>query len=53
MSRLKVCFFILSKPPGYNTPTSVAMLWNQWLHQGFLWHLWSFEFYSDNQRDIP
>lgn len=31
------------KPKGYNNPSNLQMLWNQWLHQGFLWGWYSYE----------
>lgn len=33
----------LIKPKGYNPPENAAMLYNQWLHKGYLWGWYSYE----------
>lgn len=38
-------------PKGYNPPINKQMLWNQWLHQGYLWNWYSYEFYSKHTQD--
>lgn len=42
----------LINPNGYNKPTCFQMLYNQWLHQGFLWNLYSHEWYAKHQLNI-
>lgn len=42
----------LIRPPGYNPPINWAMLWNQWLHKGYLWSWYSYEFYSEHSREV-
>lgn len=39
-------FYAFLRPRGYNPPTYWWMLYNQWLHQGYLWGWYSYEFYS-------
>jgi len=39
-------------PPGYNPPWNLRMLWNQWLHQGFLWGWYSYEFHTKYLLDV-
>lgn len=41
------------RPEGYNPPTCPEMLWNQWLHYGYLQNRISYEFYSENRKEIP
>lgn len=46
---MKPLYWLL-KPCGYNTPDCPQVLWNQWLHQGYLWGWYSYEFYSGHSR---
>lgn len=39
----------LLHPKAYNSPHRWEVLFNQWLHQGFLWNIWSYDFYSKHQ----
>lgn len=36
-------------PKGYNAPSNAAVLYNQWLHRGFLWGWYSYEWYAKHQ----
>jgi len=42
----------LLKPRGYNTPWNFKMLYNQWLHQAFLWGWWDYDFYASHQKEV-
>jgi hypothetical protein len=37
----------------YNKPTTWQCFYNQWLHQGYLWNWYSYEFYSKHQLTLP
>ena len=47
---MKIILRIL-KPKGYNTPQNFRVLYNQWLHQGYVWKLWSYDFYNSHQKE--
>lgn len=47
---MKKRLLAILRPPGYNPPDHLDMLWNQWAHQGYLWGYWSYEFYLKLQR---
>lgn len=35
-------------PPGYNAPDNLKYVWNQWLHQGYMWDWYSYDFYQSH-----
>jgi hypothetical protein len=55
MERLHILYLALLnliKPKGYNPPNCIQMLYNQWLHQGFLWDFYDYEFYSKYTKEV-
>lgn len=42
----------LLKPKKYNNPTCFNMLWNQWLHQGYLRGWYSYEAHTKYTKEI-
>lgn len=50
--RIKAILLLLFMPRGYNMPDNWRMLFNQWLHQGYLWKWWSKEFHDKHLKEV-